>query len=149
MSSKTTFAQWVDAVVDCAALVEIDRRRDNLADLERFEAEELERDPRRPGVFAPGDKVTFCAQYLQLAYSCVVPESARRVFTVRACHCDLCKAGEFVSTTDWLEDYGIFGHLRKGVLAHHGAVHGETLCVAPLISIPRAGNTRYVRPGDP
>ncbi|HMF28148.1 MAG TPA: hypothetical protein VKE42_05215 [Candidatus Cybelea sp.] len=144
-----TYVEWVNAVIDCAARAANDRRRQELEQLERLERAEAERDPRRPGVFAPGDVITYAAKHLQLAYVGLVPiDDAGIVFTVRACDCDLCALGEHVCTTDWLADYGCHRHVHRGVVRHHGAAHAETLAIAPLITIPRVGNTRYVCPSE-
>ena len=68
-----TYVEWVNAVIDCAARAANDRRRQELEQLERLERAEAERDPRRPGVFAPGDVITYAAKHLQLAYVELVP----------------------------------------------------------------------------
>jgi len=143
MTSKP-FGQYVDVVMDCAALVANERRAADLANLERWEAEEAARDPRRPGVYNPGDRVRYSARFVQ---GHGLTELTAE-FVIQECSCDLCALGEHVCTTEWLASYDTWRHLHRDNIRHKGMLTADDLPPGmwrPIV-MPRIAPVAPVKP---
>jgi hypothetical protein len=140
----TTIGELVDRVMELGARVRNDAREQTLLELDAEAAADT--DPRRPGVFAPGDRVVFTARFLYMTHAY---RDISTVFTIQACACALCAFGEHVCTTEWLAGYDTFRHVHRSAIRHHGALHADDLPpTATPISIPRAANQRWLNRDD-
>lgn len=146
MSGKGPLAPYVDAVMDCAALVANARRAADLANLEQWEAEEAARDPRRPGVYNPGDRVRYSARFVQGAGGGVTELVAEWV--IQECSCELCALGEHVCTTEWSAGYDTWRHLHRANIRHKGMLTVDDLPPGMFrpITMPRIAPVAPLRP---
>jgi len=124
------FTQYVDALASAAGAAATLLKREALAELERQEAAEDRADPRRPGVYRPGDRVVYTARWLQLCASCRGDAIARE-WTVQACRCDLCAGGKHLCTTTALAEGG-YWHVARAHVRHAGLVQTDDVAALEL-----------------
>ena len=118
-----------------ATLMRLERIREDEA-ISRAEAVS---DPRRPGVFAPGDVVVFRARFIMAACAGLRAVKLASEWTVQECACELCEYGEHVCTTEWHAGYDCFRHLARAHIRHRGSLEVDDIPVglSRMVSIPR------------
>jgi hypothetical protein len=120
-------------------------RRLRIAEDEAISATDAANDPRRPGIFAPGDVVVFRARFVMAACAGLRAVKLASEWTVQECACELCRLGEHVCTTQWLGDVGddgvggVFRHLARSNIRHRGSLEVDEIPVglSRMISVPR------------
>lgn len=120
-------AAHVDELAGIAGAAGTLLRRWDLEEAERRWAAQDAADPRRPGVYAPSDRVEYSALYLQLAHGALQPEDVVRVWTVQDCACDPCARRETVCVTE--APHGERLHIWPEFVKHQGLVQVEDLAV--------------------
>ena len=133
-----TYRRRIDADIAtigaAATLMRLERIRED----EAISRAEAEADPRRPGVFAPGDVVVFRARWVMAACAGLRAVKLASEWTVQECACELCEYGEHVCTTEWHAGYDSFRHLARAHIRHRGSLEVDEcpLGLSKLINIP-------------
>jgi hypothetical protein len=145
--ARIEYRKKVDADIYTIGAVGTLKKQWELEEAEKLWAEEAAADTRRPGIFNAGDRVEFTAKHIQQT-SAGLGQS--KVFTIQECSCDLCALGNHVCTTDMASFYPGFRHIHKSVIRHRGSMHVDDVPMGlqKLVSIPRAGNTRWLNRAD-
>lgn len=114
-------------------------RRMRIAEDEAISAADAASDPRRPGIFAPGDVVVLRARFILAACAGLHAEKLTSEWTVQECACELCQLGEHVCTTQWAAQYDSFRHLARANIRHRGCLEVDEIPVglSRMISVPR------------
>lgn len=134
-----TIARFVDETARRLGAIATERKRAALAELELFEALEAEQDPRRPGIYAPGDVVVLTAKFLWSAQAGLEAADVVREWTVQECRCQLCQRGQHVCTTEPIAaNDGSWRHLARANIRHRGRWVDDTpVGLQRQLSIPR------------
>lgn len=133
-----TYRRRIDADIAtigaAATLLRLERIRED----EAISRAEAEADPRRPGMFAPGDVVVFRARFVMAACAGLRAVKLASEWTVQECACELCEYGEHVCTTEWNAGYDSFRHLARAHIRHRGSLEVDEcpLGLSKLINIP-------------